>query len=106
MWYLLGVGFEQLCPLHWQADSLPLDHQGSLLDYYYYFFFLRRIPVSVIYWIKGLKTPQVTYFLGNTFLQKYIIMAVYKYITFCEISETLGISNLKELISKIQNVVS
>ena len=70
------------------------------------FFFLRRIPVSVIYWIKGLKTPQVTYFLGNTFLQKYIIMAVYKYITFCEISETLGISNLKELISKIQNVVS
>ena len=21
----------KLCPLHWQADSLPLDHQGSSL---------------------------------------------------------------------------
>ena len=23
-----------LCPLHWQADTLPLSHQGSLLRVY------------------------------------------------------------------------
>ena len=23
-----------LCPLHWQADTLPLSHQGSLLHVY------------------------------------------------------------------------
>ena len=28
MWYLPGPGLN-LCPLHWQADSLPLSHQGS-----------------------------------------------------------------------------
>ena len=28
MWYLLGSGME-LCLLHWQADALPLNHQGS-----------------------------------------------------------------------------
>ena len=28
MWDRPGLGMEA-CPLHWQADSQPLDHQGS-----------------------------------------------------------------------------
>ena len=28
MWDRPGPGMEA-CPLHWQADSQPLDHQGS-----------------------------------------------------------------------------
>ena len=28
------------CPLHWQADSQPLRHQGSLIDFFNYCFFL------------------------------------------------------------------
>ena len=30
------------CPLHWQADSLPLDHQGSLIIHFVFNLFGKR----------------------------------------------------------------
>ena len=37
-----------LCPLHWQADSQPLDYQGSpvLLDF---FFFLKELILFIFF---------------------------------------------------------
>ena len=35
-WHGGGIFLDQgfnLCPLHWQADSLPLSHQESLVAY-------------------------------------------------------------------------
>ena len=29
-----------LCPLHWQADSQPLCHQGSPIDFFFKFIFI------------------------------------------------------------------
>ena len=50
-----------LCPLHWQADSQPLDHQGSLTLYFknvtyliinpYVDYMLNILDISYTHWI-------------------------------------------------------
>ena len=44
MWDLPGPGLEPVCPLHWQADSQPLRHQGSpkICLYFEWSFYLIR----------------------------------------------------------------
>ena len=44
MWDLPGPGLEPVCPLHWQADSQPLRHQGSpkICFYFEWSFYLIR----------------------------------------------------------------
>ena len=45
------------CPLHWQADSQPLRHQGSPLRFFliFVFLFLTRCSLMVASWLKYLK---------------------------------------------------
>ena len=38
------------CPLHWQADSQPLRHQGSpfllIFEFYFIYFFIQQVLIS------------------------------------------------------------
>ena len=36
-----------LCLLHWQVDSQPLDHQGSATPVWFFFFFFK---LFILYW--------------------------------------------------------
>ena len=38
------------CPLHWQADSLPLDHQGSLIIHFVFNLFGKRKKIWKSLW--------------------------------------------------------
>ena len=67
-----------LCPLHWQADSQPLDYQGSPVLLYFFFFFFRVSLVHIFFFLLLLKISNENFNGKNIILHNYSSPCVFQ----------------------------